>query len=157
MIIFIKTIDFHVKFMDCRSPPPVPASYHCFRITLHLGNSPVLRVMLSKQLFFLKIDVLLLKSGQQGWRHGPLASKAVRQFEKRSRDFKSGCWSQKRLVCSKTGWSVWKKLLIYWTVCWFIKRFVVSQIFHWCEEPFVSFGNISLNAKKCLWASEIFY
>ena len=37
--IFIKTFVFHVKNMDCRSPPRLPASYHCSRITPLAGNN----------------------------------------------------------------------------------------------------------------------
>ena len=34
-----------LRVTDCRSPAPMPASYHSSRTTLHLGNSPVLRVI----------------------------------------------------------------------------------------------------------------
>ena len=49
--ISIKSIVFHVNYIDCRSPPRMPASYHCSRIILHLGNSPVLRVTAPVLLF----------------------------------------------------------------------------------------------------------
>ena len=44
LTVSIRSLNFDVKITDCRSPPRLPASYHCSRITLHLGNSPVLRV-----------------------------------------------------------------------------------------------------------------
>ena len=35
--IFFKSLIFHVIFMDCRSPAPMPANYHSSRIALQLG------------------------------------------------------------------------------------------------------------------------